>query len=169
MPEESPLSLLEQIAALFVSRGVEFLVIGGQAEYLFGSSRPTQDVDLCYKRDRANLERIAVCLRSIKTRLRGAPADLPFILDARTLEMGTNFTFTTELGDLDLLGYVEPIGQYEDLLPRHESYELGAFAVNTIGLDDLLRVKLPINRAKDQESIAQLKAIKRIREETQGS
>jgi RNAse (barnase) inhibitor barstar len=37
--------------------------------------------------------------------------------------------------------------------------------VRTIALDDLLTVKLHINRPKDQESIAQLKAIKRIRQE----
>jgi hypothetical protein len=36
--------------------------------------------------------------------------------------------------------------------------------IRTIGLEDLLRVKLHINRAKDQESIVQLMAIKRMRE-----
>ena len=36
--------------------------------------------------------------------LRGAPADLPFTPDARTLENGANFTFDTEWGSFDILG-----------------------------------------------------------------
>jgi hypothetical protein len=100
--------------------------------------------------------------------LRGAPPDLPFLLDARTLEAGMNFTFSTTIGDLDLLGYVEPLGSYDELLKHAEKYPAFEISLVAIGLDDLLRVKLHINRKKDLESIAQLKAIKRIREETQG-
>lgn len=153
---------------MLVAHEVEFLVIGGQAEYLFGGSRPTHDVDICYKRDRSNMERLSAGLKELKARLRGAPEDIPFILDGRTIEMGSNFTFKTVLGDLDVLGYVEPIGPFEELLKRGEEYQIGELRVRTIGLDDLLKVKLHINRAKDQESIAQLLAIKRIRAEGGG-
>lgn len=47
MPDESRPSRLEAISRLLVRHLVEFLVIGGQAEYLFGSPRVTYDVDLC--------------------------------------------------------------------------------------------------------------------------
>jgi predicted nucleotidyltransferase len=165
--DESNRASLEEIAALLVARGVEFLVIGGQAEYLFGSPRTTVDVDLCYKRDKANFGKLAECLKSMNARLRDIPDGLPFILDARTLEMGANFTFKTDLGDLDLLSYVEPVGEYEQLMKCREIYDLGAFQVSTIGLEDLLRVKLHINRVKDQESIVQLRAILKIRNENE--
>ena len=83
--------------------------------------------------------------------------------------MGENFTFSTSLGDLDLLGYVEPIGGYESLLPRVEIIPLeDGNELRVISLDDLLRVKLHISRAKDSESIFQLQALKRAREEQQG-
>ncbi|HEY4330456.1 MAG TPA: hypothetical protein VGN88_12025 [Phycisphaerae bacterium] len=167
MSHESLKAPLEDIAALLVTHGVEFLVIGGQAEFLFGSARPTQDVDICYKRDQQNFVNLAACLKQMQARLRGAPHDIPFILDARTLEMGNNFTFETVFGDLDILGFVEPIGGYEQLLEGKEEYQFGTMRLGTIGLDDLLKVKLYINRAKDQESILQLKAIKRIRQENQ--
>ena len=50
-------SALERISEILLSDGVEFIVVGGQAEWLFGSARPTFDVDLCYRRTRENLAR----------------------------------------------------------------------------------------------------------------
>ena len=47
MSDESTPSRLERIVDVLLEQGVEFLVIGGQAEYLFGSSRYTSDVDIC--------------------------------------------------------------------------------------------------------------------------
>src|SRR3954454_22212943 len=110
MPDESPKARLERIAEIFVRHGVEFIVIGGQAEYLFGSPRVTYDVDLCYRRDKENLDRLAAALVELKPKLRGAPPDVPVVLDAHALAFGNNYTFETTIGPLDLLGYVEPIG-----------------------------------------------------------
>ncbi|HET6248099.1 MAG TPA: hypothetical protein VFE47_10415 [Tepidisphaeraceae bacterium] len=45
--EETEKSQLEKTADLLFRHGVEFLVIGGQAETLMGSPRITYDVDLC--------------------------------------------------------------------------------------------------------------------------
>jgi hypothetical protein len=61
MPEQSD---LEKIAAILLRHDVEFLVIGGQAEVLMGSPRVTYDTDLCYRRTKENLERLAQALRS---------------------------------------------------------------------------------------------------------
>src|SRR5205823_1779242 len=115
MPELSQTpqkSRLEQIAEIMLAHGVKFIVIGGQAEYLMGSPRVTFDVDLCYERSKENLQRLADALKEIGVTLRGAPAGVPFRLDAKTLEMGANFTFDTPLDKLDLLGWVEPLGDF---------------------------------------------------------
>jgi predicted nucleotidyltransferase len=165
MADNSEKSLLEQIAGLLAQHGVEFIVIGGQAEVLFGGSRVTFDVDLCYRRTGENVRRLAAALAELHPTLRGAPADLPFRADAQTLAMGNNFTFDTAMGPLDLLGFVEPIGGYEELLPSTEVCDVGGLALRVIGLETLLAVKQHIRRAKDAESIAQLIAIKRLRDE----
>ncbi len=145
--------------------GVEFLVIGGQAEYLFGSPRVTYDVDFCYRRTRENIERLAAALKELKPTLRGAPAGLPLVLDAQALGFGSNYTFDTDFGKFDLLGWVEPLGDYDALLKNSEKYVIGDMEIQTIGLDDLIRIKEHIGRAKDRESLLQLLAIKRIRAE----
>ena len=157
---------LRQIAEVMDAHRVEFVVIGGQAETLMGSPRVTYDVDLCYQRNPENLERLAAALRGLGAKLRNTPPDVPFLLDARTLEMGSNFTFHTRVVNLDILGYVEPIGDYDAVSRSAETFALvDGRTVRTIGLDDLIRVKATIKRFKDGESMYQLLAIKRIRDE----
>jgi predicted nucleotidyltransferase len=158
-------SRLEQVAGMLMDAGVEFIIVGGQAEWLFGSPRVTYDIDLCYRRTAGNLERLASVLKRMKPQLRNAPPDLPFTIDARTLSNGENFTFVTEWGDFDLLGHLEPIGGYDELIKHAEHHQLGGRNVIVIALDDLIRIKRHINRPKDRESLYQLLAIKRIREE----
>lgn len=162
--DETSKPALVRIAEHLHRHGVEFIVIGGQAAALFGSPIPTYDVDLCYRRTPGNLRRLAAALAELKPTLRGAPPDLPFRLDAESLALGSNFTFVTTLGPLDLLGWVEPIGGYDELLPNVEGFQLGSVTVNVIGLDDLLTIKRHIRRAKDQASLEQLEAIKRMRD-----
>jgi hypothetical protein len=142
---------------------VDFLVIGGQAEALMGSPRVTYDTDLCYRRSPENLARLAAALREINPTLRGAPADLPFVLDSQALAFGNNYTLDTSIGPLDLLGWVEPLGGYEALLPACEVYRVGDFELRTIGLEDLIKIKQHIGRSKDRESLLQLLAIREIR------
>lgn len=161
-------SPLEQIIDVLRKHGVEFMVVGGQAEVIFGSPRVTYDTDLCYRRTADNLKRLAAALREIKPSLRGAPPDLPFTLDERALALGLNFTFTTPLGDLDLLGELEPLGGYDKLAPRAEQWSVGGTELLVISLDDLITIKQHINRPKDRDSLYQLLAIKKIRDEQAG-
>ncbi|MCZ6793871.1 MAG: hypothetical protein O7J95_09705 [Planctomycetota bacterium] len=89
---------LLRIAEHLERHGVEFMVIGGQAAALLGSPLPTFDVDLCYRRTKDNLQRLAEALQELRPTLRGAPGDLPFRLDAESLALGANFTFNTDCG-----------------------------------------------------------------------
>ncbi len=154
----------ERIVELLDGHDVEFVVIGGRAEALMGSARVTYDVDLCYRRTPGNLERLASALVQLNPKLRGAPADLPFRLDAQSLALGSNFTFTTDAGDLDLLGWVEPLGGYDDIVDRCETMRIGETDVKVISLDDLILIKKHIGRPKDRDSLMHLLAIKRVRD-----
>jgi hypothetical protein len=156
-------SPLEPFVELFERHGVEYVVIGGMAEVLHGGLRPTYDVDVCYRRTPENLRRLAAALVEIQPRLRGAPPDVPFKLDARTLEMGSNFTFLTKDGPLDLLGWVEPLGDFEKVSAAAEDLPFGQRTVRALSVDALIRIKEHIRRSKDRESLDELRAIKRER------
>jgi predicted nucleotidyltransferase len=156
---------LVRIAERLRDHGVEFMVIRGQAAVLLGSPIATLDIDLCYRRTKENLRRLAEALRDLDPKLRGAPPDLPFRLDAESLALGANFTFDTDEGPLDLLGHVEPFGGYEALLPGSELLDAGGVTLRVMGLEDLITVKRHLRRPKDQAPLVQLEAIKRLRDE----
>jgi hypothetical protein len=151
----------------FHRHGVEFIVIGGVAEQLHGGSRVTYDVDLCYRRTKENFIKLAKALQELNPSLRGAPAGLPFQIDAKTLEMGQNFTFNTEILPLDVLGFVEPLGGYDEIRKHAVLYMNSGKELWTIDAEELLQIKLHLNRPKDQESIAQLRAILRVKKENE--
>lgn len=169
MRDESVQHPLRTVVELLERHGVEYIVIGGQAEALMGSPRATYDVDLCYRRTPENIARLASALAEFGVSFRGAPAGLPFRPDARTIEAGLNFTFETPAGAVDFLGKVEPIGAYEQLAERAEEYQAWNHRIRSISLDDLIRVKRHIARPRDTDSLFQLMAIKRVRETGTGS
>jgi predicted nucleotidyltransferase len=164
MADDTGKPSLLKIADLLHSHGVEFVVIGGQAAVLHGSPIPTFDVDLSYRRTPQNLQQLADALKSVSPTLRGAPPDLPFRLDAQSLALGNNFTFNTSLGPLDLLGWVEPLGGYDDFISRCESMVIDGRELMVLSLSDLIAIKRHIARPKDKAVLVQLEAIQRIRE-----
>ena len=55
----------ERQLVFLAEHGIEFVVVGGVAATLHGSSYVTHDLDVCYSRDGANLERLARALKSV--------------------------------------------------------------------------------------------------------
>lgn len=138
------------VLELFARAGVDFVVIGAVAGGAHGSSYGTFDVDLAYGREHENLERIVGVLRSLGATLRGAPADVPFLLDARTLEAGGNFTFSTSLGSVDLLAYPAGSPPYERLRREATVIEVRGQQVRIASLDHLIAMKEAAGRPRDK-------------------
>ena len=130
--------------------GVDFVLIGGMAGVAHGSSYPSYDVDVAYARDRQNLERLAAALAELGATPRDAPADLPFLLDARTLAQGANFTFDTSYGALDILS--DPAGAPSSAELRRSAgarVEIEGLAILVASLDHLIAMKEAAGRPKD--------------------
>jgi predicted nucleotidyltransferase len=136
-----------------VSHGVNFVVIGGMAGIARGSSYPSYDLDIAYARDKGNVRRLVSALGEIGVRLRGAPADLPFLLDQRTIENGANFTFVTPFGDLDVLADISGIRSYDELAAGAEEKEIFGLPVRVASLDHLIAMKRAANRPKDRNMV----------------
>jgi predicted nucleotidyltransferase len=139
--------------------GVEFVIVGGLAVIAHGHPRATLDLDVCYARTPENLRRLAAALSPIHPRLRGAPAELPFLWDERTLRNGLNFTLVTDEGDLDLLGEVTGLGGYGEIVLQADEVELHGARVRILSLEDLMRAKAAAGRAKDLVDLEALRAI----------
>ena len=150
---------IKQQLELLSRYGVECVIIGGVAAALHGSSTPTYDLDVCYARDPANLDRLAQALTAVHATLRGAPAGLPFILDAETLRRGVNFTFDTGIGPLDILGEISGVGRFDEARAGAVVYELFGSRFPVLSLEKLISAKRAAGRTKDLEMIPELEAI----------
>jgi predicted nucleotidyltransferase len=146
--------------------GVRFVLIGGFAGTVHGSPRITVDLDIVYARDEENLAGLARALSSLSPYLRGAPQGLPFRLDIETLRRGLNFTLTTSLGDLDLLGEVTGGGTYEQLLTHANRIHVFGVEIDVVSLLGLIRLKRAAGRPKDIEAIAELETLLEEQEKT---
>jgi predicted nucleotidyltransferase len=142
---------------------VDFILIGGLAAAAHGAIRATKDVDVVYARPEANMGRLAAALSPLAPYLRGAPPGLPFRWDLETIAHGLNFTLTTTLGDLDLLGEVTGGGDYQRLLPHSIAVEVFGVRCLCLDLDMLIHVKRAAGRPKDLEAIAELEALREER------
>lgn len=138
---------------------VEFIIVGGLAATVHGSSRFTKDLDVVYRRTPDNVTRLVNALVNDQPYLRGAPPGLPFSWDERTIWNGLNFTLITGLGAIDLLGEITGGGGYDDLLPYSVQLQLFDIKCFCLGLERLIYVKRAAGRPKDFEAIAELEAI----------
>jgi predicted nucleotidyltransferase len=149
----------EQLVAILSKAKVEFVIVGGLAATAHGSSRLTQDVDAVYARSPENIERLVTALAPVKPYLRGAPAGLPFEWSRETIRRGLNFTLTTTIGDLDLLGEIIGGGGYDDLLEHTVEMQFFGYACKCLDLPWLIRVKRAAGRPRDLEAVAELEAL----------
>ncbi len=147
------------VIRLFSGAGIECVIVGGLAATIHGSARLTQDVDFVYARTPANIDRLVDALRPHAPYPRGAPPGLPFDWSRATIERGLNFTLTTAIGDIDLLGEITGGGDYEALLPDSEHVDMFGCRCRCLDLPGLIRAKRAAGRPKDLDALAELEAL----------
>ena len=142
--------------------GVRYVVIGGFAGDLLGAPLNTNDLDICYERTSANMERLAAALKALGATLRvaGVDEELPFLLDGKTLAAGDSFTFDTDAGALDVLGTPSGTRGFADLSARAEAVPIGDLQVYVVNLADLMRMKRASGRVKDRMHLEVLSALR---------
>lgn len=141
---------------------VRFVVIGGYAGLLHGSSALTRDTDICYQRSDENHRRLVAALKALEARLRvpGVDEELPFQLEAETIAAGGNFTFESTAGSLDVLAVPSGTNGYDDLVNAATDVDLGdGLMVKVASIDDLIRMKRASGRPKDQGHLMILEAL----------
>ena len=140
--------------------GVDFVVIGGLAAQAHGSPLITEDLDICFDLDRANLERLAAVLEQLAAIRRDMPEGVRAPLDARALRAGDVFTLRTMFGDLDLLARPDPNLDYGLLRGRAIRFEFGDRTVWIADLADVIAMKTAAGRPKDLLAIEHLGALR---------
>jgi hypothetical protein len=148
-------SLLERL----LRHHVELVVVGGFAAVAHGASILTQDIDLCCPFTPENLLRIQEALEDLHPVWRMTPARLPLHLTRENCKGLRNLYLETDWGQLDCLGTILGVGDYEAALAASLEIELPAGKCRILNLDALIQAKLAMGRARDKETVFQLRSI----------
>lgn len=160
-PDFKPRAVLQ----LLTAQGIDFVLVGGYAAVLHGSPRVTQDLDICYATDAANLKALGRVLVDMRARPFGIDDDVPFVADERTLARVELLTLETDLGKLDLMTHPSGAPSYGKLRAHADSYDMGGFVVRVASIGDLIAMKSAGGRPKDVADVAELETIELLRHE----
>jgi hypothetical protein len=147
-----------------IAHRVEFVVIGGQAMRVQGATYITEDLDVCYRRTPQNIAALVAAFAPLHPYMRGAPPGLPFTFDVPTVQAGLNFTLITDLGEVDVLGEVSGLGNYDRVYAQSEAVAAFGDKVRVLTLDGLITAKKAAGRNKDRAHILELEELKKLRE-----
>ena len=84
---------------------------------------------------------------------------MPYIFDETTLQNATNFTFETEVGDIDLLGEVAGIGDYLAVENMSVPMQIFDCDLKVLSVEGLILAKRAAGRPKDLLVLPELEAM----------
>lgn len=142
-----------------VKKKVKFVVVGGVAATAHGSSRVTNDLDICYDTDVTNIGALASLLARWKAYPRGVEAGLPLIMDDRTLRGAPILILTTTEGDLDVLDVIAGVGSYEQVRKHSEKVNALGVSFRVLDLPSLIKAKRAAGRPRDFDHLPELEAL----------
>ena len=152
-----------RICAILLEEEVEFVVLGGFAAIVRGSSLPTKDIDVIPSRDRMNLDRLGRALTRMNAMIRISGDPVSTKIDGGFLaNMPNMLNLVTDFGEMDLT--FSPAGSAGDF----EGWKKGAtleviddgLTVLVASLDDIIDSKRAANRPKDQMALPYLESLR---------
>lgn len=149
---------LSQLLARLVKAEVEFVLVGGLAASIHGSSLTTRDVDVCCRFTEANLMRIQAALADLHP-VHRVRSDIPLDLTPEKCAVLKNLYIKTDLGVIDCLGNVLGIGEFEEVLAHSTEIELPIGTIRILDVQTLIKAKEAMGRPHDLITVQQLKAL----------
>lgn len=151
------------VFATLAQHGAQYVVIGGVAAQLQGSSSPTLGVDITPERSAPNLARVAAALTELQAREWvpgfGYPLQLP--MDRRRLTGDRALLTHTAYGRVDVI--LAPHGfphGYDELALCARDVTAYGKVLLVADVDDLLHSHAAAGRGKDVEALSRLRSIK---------
>lgn len=139
---------------------IDFVIVGGFAAMLHGSSLLTRDLDVCAILTQENVARLREILGDLHPVHRIASPKLSFLdnpdpgIEVQNLYLGTDF------GPVDFLSSIKGVGDFTSIRANAIEVPLFGRLCHVMSLDDLIRAKEAMGRDKDVQAAIQLRAIR---------
>jgi predicted nucleotidyltransferase len=139
---------------------IDFVIVGGFAAILHGSSLLTRDLDVCALLTRENVAKLREVLRDLHPAHRLSEPKLSFLDNPGPDVEVRNLYLRTDLGPVDLLSSIAGVGDFESVRAHAIEVELFGRRCRVMSLDDLIRAKEALGRDKDIQAVIQLRAVR---------
>lgn len=159
---EKKIDIIRLIATL-IDAGVDFIIVGGVAENIYGHVPSLATLEIVYSRDLTNQERLVHVLEHLNCFYRMKPEVKPI---ASRLDSPDHHLLISKYGPLDLLGGIVGWG-YPELISHTESLNLSVGrTVHILNLPTLIKIRQKMGREID---LAILPLLRDFLEETEMS
>ena len=138
---------------------IEFVIVGGFAAMLHGSSLLTRDLDVCAVLTAENVQKLRDAFRELRPVHRLTPQGLSFLDNPGPGVEVRNLYLRTDIGLLDVLTSILGVGDYQRVYAQSAEIELFGRRCRVISIDDLIRAKEALGREKDLLTVKELRGI----------
>lgn len=150
---------LENLLRRFTEAEFDFVLVGGFAGVLHGSSYVTDDLDICAVLSTENINKLRSILADLNPVHRMTSAGLSFLEHPGVETSVANLYLATDAGAVDVLGSVLGLGAYDRLIETAIEVPLNGQICRVISLPDLITAKEAVARDKDLLVAKELRAI----------
>lgn len=138
---------------------IDFVIVGGFAGILHGSSLVTRDLDVCAVLSRENVAKLRNALQDLNPTHRQTPQRLSFLENPSPEVEVKNLYLGTTLGPVDILSSIKGVGDYARVREASVEIEIFGRRCRVISIEDLIRAKESLARPKDLLAAQELRAI----------
>jgi hypothetical protein len=151
---------LKSLLKVLLSNEIDFVIVGGFAGVVHGSSMVTRDLDICATIDENSVAklRLALCELNPVHRM-NLGANISFLDSPKDTRGLNNIYLTTTLGVVDILSEVPPVGGFAMVKSRSIEISIYGYKCRVICVEDLIKIKGSMKRPKDLQMHEELKAI----------
>ncbi len=150
---------LNRLLQTLCDADVDFVVVGGFAAMLHGSSMLTRDLDVCAVLTDTTIARLRAAFRDLHPTHRDSPQKLSFLDVPDPGVALKNVYLQTDLGPLDILGAISGFDDIAEIRRNAVQFELFGRQIRVISRDDLIKAKESLGRPKDLLVAQELRAI----------
>jgi hypothetical protein len=140
---------------------VEYVLIGGLAAVLHGSTVMTNEADIVPSPSEDNLDCLSAALTALDARIRSDrdPDGVPFAPHPALLGSVSTLNMTTRCGDLDLAFSPAGLSDYDALVEHSVAMDIDDYRVRVASLADIIRSKTKADRPRDRAVLPILHAL----------
>lgn len=139
---------------------IDFVIVGGFAATLHGSSLVTRDLDVCATLSSENVAKLRDALRELKRAHRLTSQKISFLDNPDPGTEIHNLYLRTDFGPVDILTSILGVGEFDRIRAASIDVELFGRTCRVMSLDDLILAKEALGQEKDLLAAKELRAVR---------